>query len=536
MSESHIPQPDTGAAPAEQFGSTEAAPTGRTVSAIGVPGPPPQEVPVHTLAQNRVDPTLYEQFLYNSTFTWSTSDQPGKLLWSMPVTPLAYNKITARLATIYNAWGGGVDVNVKIAGTGFHAGALVVVRIPPNYSPEDFAGSFDFTAFEYVVFDPKMLEVMSMHIGDQRQINYHYVNAESESPESWDIGGHVAVYVQMALNTASTGTQQIQATVWTRLAQDFTFSQLRMPRQITDQKTDQIPTVLLSALNLTCGTSFRPRCCSIDARASVLRILPNSIKLYDNTTFNAYKLDGTTLWLTPSRTTSDTRPYYTCMGNFTTPKTLTMSLGFYGVLASDLVCIQNLTSEDAQQWLDVKITEMTAGARGFTCVMDAPPGDKWKNGDTVAVTVATNEKARYNNPLKCTTPAPIALPLDESFVCFTRFTDDTVTSLQTMEVSDIFRCELYGDWLPEGKAALFNVVDTSVQLPIMQVKLYPNGVFATAPSTNQVDFAVKNLRFDFLQFTEITNPLKNPPAIALNALMMAPIHKKELRRAERKIE
>lgn len=228
MSQQHIPQPNSqSAAPAEVFDSTADAPHGQTVSALGTPGPKPGEVVVHTGQKNSLDFSIDRQFIPIDTFIWSTTQPRGTLLWQSPVHPSRVNPLVAYLSGIYNTWGGGIEFNFKVAGTGFHAGSLAFVRIPPNRRPQQFSTPTEWGAFEWVAMDPKTLEVLSLDIMDQRQLNFHYMKLDESDPTTF--GGWIACYVLIPLNTSSTGTQQIAVQAFSRPGSTFTMNQLIMP-------------------------------------------------------------------------------------------------------------------------------------------------------------------------------------------------------------------------------------------------------------------------------------------------------------------
>lgn len=159
--------------------------------------------------------------------TWSTSQLPGTLLMSIPITPLRANSVVAYLSGIFNAWNGGLEYQAKVAGTGFHAGSIGIARIPPNIDPKTLQTKEQFTVFEYSVIDPKTLEAFSKHIPDQRPIMYHYMSDDFTDPNN--IGGYFVIFVIQQLNTSSTGTNQIDIEVFNKLAPDFRFIQVVPP-------------------------------------------------------------------------------------------------------------------------------------------------------------------------------------------------------------------------------------------------------------------------------------------------------------------
>lgn len=170
---------------------------------------------------------LKKQHIALQRFTWSTSQLPGTILANIPITPLRANSIISYLAGIFNAWNGGLDYQAKVAGTGFHAGALGIARIPPNIDPSTFKTVSQFTAFEYSVIDPKTLEAVTKHIPDQRPIMYHYMSNDFTDPNN--IGGFYVIFVILQLNTSSTGTNQIDVQIFNKLSPDFRFIQIIPP-------------------------------------------------------------------------------------------------------------------------------------------------------------------------------------------------------------------------------------------------------------------------------------------------------------------
>lgn len=245
MSQQHIPQPNSqSAAPAEVFDSTADAPHGQTVSALGTPGPRPGEVIVHTGQKNSIDFSIHRQFVPIDTFIWSTSQPRGTLLWSSPVHPSRVNPLVDYISEIYNTWGGGIEYNFKCAGTGFHAGALAFVRIPPNFHPSQFTTPTEWGAFEYVVMDPKTLEVLSLDVMDQRPLNFHFMKLDEQNPLTF--GGYICCFVLIPLNTSSTGTQQIAVQAFGRPGATFTMNQIVMPgiKDVPEPVPILLPTLL----------------------------------------------------------------------------------------------------------------------------------------------------------------------------------------------------------------------------------------------------------------------------------------------------
>lgn len=247
MSQAHIPQPDSrSAAPAEVFDSTAIAPHGPSVSGIGSGDPSSTEAPVHSGQKNTIDISVERQFMPIDNFFWTVQMKPGHLIWYTPIHPSRCNTIVNYLTGIYNTWAGGLEYNFKIAGTGFHAGALAFVRIPPNRHPTDFKSPAEWGVFEYMIIDPKTLEIITLDLMDQRRLHFHFMQMDEKDPDTF--GGYIACYVLMELNTSSTGTQQISVQALCRPGPQFTLNQLVPPTGSIGPAPNVFPEALLDAM------------------------------------------------------------------------------------------------------------------------------------------------------------------------------------------------------------------------------------------------------------------------------------------------
>ncbi|APG77416.1 hypothetical protein 2 [Wuhan spider virus 6] len=225
MSQVNAPQPST-SGPAEIFDATIAGTNETPVSSDGNRGPNTTEAPTHAGANNGIDPFFFKHFIALRKATWTVNQDPATLLFSVPIHPSECHQWMAHIGKMYNVWAGGIDFAVKVAGTGFHAGAIMCVRIPPNIQPKTLRTESDITAFEYSVIDPKTLEVISKSVMDQRYVMYHYTNEFNlEKPRTF--GGYFCIYVLMPLNTSATGSAEITVQIFSKPCSDFKFSQLK---------------------------------------------------------------------------------------------------------------------------------------------------------------------------------------------------------------------------------------------------------------------------------------------------------------------
>lgn len=215
----------------EVFAGTDPTVDTPVISQIGNPGPPTSTAVAGTAANPGLEQYLATNWITVATFIWTVGLAPGTLMWSCPISP-DIHPILAYLSALYNSWAGPLEFLVKVAGTAFHAGALKIVRLPPNIPPETYNTAQDTDYFEWGVIDPKTLEVVARSVADQRRMNYHYVG--DKTPDG--IGGHLAIYVQIPLNTSASGTHQIQINVWCRTGPGFTFLQVKpIPRNPSER-------------------------------------------------------------------------------------------------------------------------------------------------------------------------------------------------------------------------------------------------------------------------------------------------------------
>lgn len=531
MSQSHIPQPNTTpAAPAETYSSTDEAPHGQTISKIQTPGPPPQEIPAHTTAFNGLDPMLYQQYMYCDSFTWSTSDTRGKLLWYKPVHPRSIHKVMDRLCTIYNAWGGSMNIQFKVAGTGFHAGALAFVKIPPNFDPKSLAAGFDWTVFPYEVIDVKALECDALQCGDQRQVAYHYTIGDPNDPKSWDHGGWIACFVYLGLNTAPSGTQQVQIMITAKPGNDFQFSQMKMPSIEDDIKLDSLPPGFEELCELKFKTlSF------FGGTLGRMHVLPSSItdsKRHSQTVVRF-----------------DTGEFFDekAVSCFRAQRFWSVTSRVYMLIETPLAVTSNTTDQ-----VTTHLTNKSDGGwdslysvAAFHHVI-APSGGKkaWDfninsvkynvDGDSSTVQIATSTKPPDDMPasrqymltaegsLISTADGVLSFspPLSESIIAFS-FSPISNSSGYIHQPLNFALQALATPFLKPDMCCLFALVDDE-ELPIMYVKMYPEGFFTTKARKDQYTLVINTSKLKFQNFISRTTQIpENSPEMRFNFKMSA---------------
>lgn len=333
MSAVNAPQPDA-VGPAETFDSTIAAPGG-AVSSIGLPGPQTTEAPIHTGALNGIDPYLHRQYVPIATFQWTTAQNPGQVLWKLPIHPANLNMWIAHLWKMYGGWAGGVDLAFKMAGTGFHAGALMFVRMPPYLDADEPRTIESYGAFEWALMDPKTLQVELKSVIDQRPIMYHTGDYDKKNPFSF--GGTIIAVVNLPLATSSSGNQSITIGVYAKISNNFQFTQL-IP--IQDKQSIVLPPAqLLNSLDFT-NALFGP------VNGSVMRRLvskPKTAFAYvDKEAINCAQFTGLPMQGTQFQP-------------LITPSRVFSSNSFEGFKFKDMAYFRNPQHEDgsSEEWLNL---------------------------------------------------------------------------------------------------------------------------------------------------------------------------------------
>lgn len=215
------------------------------------PHPSPKEMIIHTGSNNHIDPMMYQQKFFLSQFAWNTTHRIGHILFRTPVTPTTGFAQLKYLSKMYNAWTGGLEFDVSIAGTGFNGGRLIACVLPPNYLDNDNIDIPLVNTFANEMIDVKSQNESVLVTGDQRNVEYHWMNKfpSSDKFASYtNAGGVFVIMVQMPLISGNASTQSVNVLVRQSLAPDFRFSQMIVPN------IDTTPAVEFPNLDLFTST------------------------------------------------------------------------------------------------------------------------------------------------------------------------------------------------------------------------------------------------------------------------------------------
>lgn len=521
MSEAHIPQPDSGVAPAEQIQSVDSVPV---MQSIEMTAPTPPDI-VPALGEfNAIDPYFYKQLIRLDTIQWTTSDESGKLLWYIPLAPQYMHKNLAYICRMYYAWIGDFEFTFKVAGTGFHAGLVTLFATPPGIHPTKVTSPTDFTYFAWDAMDPKTLQIGSIMGRDKRKVKYHRTDVAADEPEENKIGGYLAMSVDLPLSTSSSGVPRINIAIWVRCMPSFQVStmmpyDLQEPSSIVDS-----PPTLQWALNFS--AMQHPSLLAAQAEvAGRMLILPKSIKVLNNGVFNCSKLSGEPMskfQFAPFTSTYRIATVYEVKSNQISLKDVYPAWNYLPTVNTVFFVESNPSIAGYITKIEgfKENTQMVANVSWYT---DQRPtdGQKVKFGiDTFdASPYVDNEYAAKTN--------------NESFIVFSTKTVSNVKSAQTAVLAQIFSSGMAKTWIPAGMSALFQIVEVASGLPVGYAKLYNDGFFTSKATENQIEYDVSKMQFKFVQLILETGEIPSNPSFSQNAMLIQLTNMAARKRSER---
>lgn len=505
------------------------------VSGLQAPAAPTaQEIVPHAGQANMLDAYVYNQFIAKGIVTWSTSQLAGTLLWSVPIHPDESNFALAYFARLYNCWAGGLQFKFKVAGTGFHAGALAIVRLPPNISPSDIATVEDLTAFEYEIIDPKTLEAQTRNLMDQRNIMYHYRPLDLNDRQTF--GGYFALYVLMPLNTSSTGLNQINIQLFCRASPDFTVAQIR-PLSIADRD----PSNSFDAFSLLFGEFISGQFCGSDLDTVIFRStaqpVANGYPLFGmwKGDYSPYTVDYAgyehipNAYIYPVATQDNgSGSSFAVVPASTSPisdfgETANMGFGIttapHGAPMLSLASPTDLLA--LNYWSTVTVTNsIPFGPRANPSTMTGQPTVPASVGTAVLSQLFATPGidialAAANNYVS------VAPPIAESIVVFTKRYNGQNTSLyyQFYQASQAFRHRKVPVITP-GQCVLFQLTDNETNLPISYMKLHYEGYFTAPVRPTDLVLQYRNYLFIPIGYVLATDPFPTTPTMATNQMLV----------------
>nr|ACX69259.1 VP1 [Norovirus dog/GVI.1/Bari/91/2007/ITA] len=174
---------------------------------------------------NAIDPWIRQNFVQapEGEFTVSPRNAPGEILLNLELGP-HLNPFLQHLAQMYNAYAGGMEVQVVLAGNAFTAGKIIFAAIPPHFPPERLSAA-QATQFPHVIVDVRQLEPIVLPLPDVRHNLFHFNQQNDERM-------HLVAFLYTPLRANSGNGDDVftvSCRVLTRPSQDFEFMFLVPP-------------------------------------------------------------------------------------------------------------------------------------------------------------------------------------------------------------------------------------------------------------------------------------------------------------------
>lgn len=523
-----VQQSSTPFAPTTQVDSTESAPHGPDISPISRGGAPSQEVPMHTGISNGIDPYYHLQYQPLASVLWNGNQNPGTRLWSVKLSPKYNTPHVRHMSKRYNTWGGGFEFNIKICGSGFTQGAVIVFKIPPNVNIDDLTTTQAMCMFPYKILDAKTIELVSEYGSDQRRVMYHYMNGDDGTD---DHGGTLAIAVFSPLTTSSTGSQQVYIQVLSRLAPDFVFSQpIPLPEEKDEPSVgDSDGEALAKALSLN---SERNALATATIQKKITRIViePKTFVTPANVSIGgSRKVSGELIqksefeW--PMLQAVQTEHLNTDSARIQ-PLAYTMlpkGTGTYSFAGKSFPGAREISEFDKS--LDMP----DVGTFKVTTAMKIGGDGTYRADDALLMAISNYTEAKREFPQKNST---------ESYVTFS--CDDLGKKdkcLQPESLASLLKAGTYSKIMAPNEAAIFDLVDIDNAIPVHRLKLYYSGIITSKGVDDQIMLPANKYSVKFIQFTKATEPIpapSNDQAMATHLYNLAFTAEKQMKQLESK--
>nr|AVM87204.1 polyprotein [Wuhan spiny eel calicivirus 2] len=437
-----------------------------------------------------IDPAIRERWAPapGGGFTITTLTTVGTIVWQSRIHP-DMNTFTSFLQNIYNAWGGGFDLQIFLGANNFIGGKLGLFFVPPGINPNKLAVD-DLLSYPKTIIDIRTCDMMSFSTPDIKKVTWHQVG--DDTPDGF--GGTAVLVVITNIVSSGADNVTIDGRVMTRPSQEFEFAFLKSGVS-TGSGESGIRTYFQQVADALANGSI----CAIDqSKSGSIVIAPRAVSPINR--YNAksiIKMDGTDL-VTGAPLFSYKHSYIDAVIGTQGPATADRRLRFYGADGNLWDPDTNLNSKtlppawvgiapnSAAQFSYYSGTTRVENAVTVTCIANdfyisfpgTPPGMGTAGILRLApyVNGMNNQAVEYN-----WTP-----PNGESIVVWTAFgVNDTLPSPQTTQIQDIFTRVPHDT---NGYCILFNLL-IGGNLSGHQVKLYPNGVLTSAGTTSALVFS-----------------------------------------------
>lgn len=433
-----------------------------------------------------LDTYIRTHYIQIAKLNWNTSQLEGTILYTNQIHPLRANKIIRHLYKIFNTWTGGLDYKIKIAATGFNAGAIVAFRLPPNIDVSRLKTVENMTHFPHIIIEAKTLEMPTVEFIDQLRMFFHYTSdLDPANPDTF--GGHLVIGVWSPLVAVGNGPSSVNIVISNKASQNFNYAQI-IPPDLLDTPT-------------TADDSFYKALLNFDNPVNLFGLPYAKIRLLDSVLYPTYgdfmsttvKVDGTMLAGLNSALNHrlPSNPMIWASGGLNTnlgpPVSLNMKWHYNGINT------QYVGYRESDHAYDT--TASVAAVVDFTGIFPLPT-----DRDYAAWILNVNGS---DNPLPVESLVNhLVTGNPESWIAFGGF----LTGGSSKTAKLVFDAQMYNTakllnkvtapMFDPTQAYLYTVYDTLVQLPLFHVKLYSSGCM-TGPITTgaSIDYDLLNLEF-----------------------------------------
>lgn len=494
------------------------------ISGLEVPQPSfESEVATHGTQINDVDPYLRTQFVIDSTILWTDQMSPGTVLYSRPIHPSSLNDVVKYMTRPYNYWKGSMEFKMFLAGTGFNAGKIGIFKLPPNKRPEEIGGINEWSMLPYEVMDVKQMMAFTRVGSDQANILYHYNPLDLN--DSSTFGGYFVIVVLMKLVGRQTG-DSINLMVSNRLAEDFVVGQLLPPSLFPGASAG------VSPYNLCFPQPGDQVLHPLSADPIVyMKILPAAPLVKNTGTYGAYSLAGQQV--SPALTKDRSDPLKMRAWALKQPSGLRFE--------------RNAPHEGEQYWMIDRTKGQTP--ENVISIPYKTPTDAASlvyQADLHTWVALEGEANMMISPTEVANVPYIIpqvsslIPIPDEHVKFAIYNGESqvvfTNRFGTTGRSDVWQTRATGEVLSQlaptygpNDCVLFQVYEIDTGLPVMQLKLYPEGFFTTAHSSTTLLMEYKRYKVEFIGSVNRTQPIPSQYIAASKMNLRGLIATKEIK-------
>jgi hypothetical protein len=511
-----------------QEGAPGSAVSGSPAQAETIPNDP--GTIVASTAIQTLDQMLHANWIYDATFSVTTTQPPGTILHYIRIHPDNCNYVNKYVAKLFNVFTGSQSIRYRPLATVFYGGSIRVGFLPPTVAETDITKiPLDvLTTFPNRDIDPKNTGWVEFTPPDQRNIMYHHMS--DDSPQGF--GGWVVFYVAGRLVTQSPEFNTVQFIVEQRGG--FMFDQPN-PAAIAEVQSGSHPMTLACQLPL----EFQPLNdhCRSGAEVQVQVESTSIVNIqWPGMQHAAYGIHEVCRVQKPAvpfvqRTTVPYKeeyqfqacpPYNKGGGLYgLQPYFMPVNFAFGSYTAGNhrpVAC----SGTDGQTWVPpdhIMMVPFENGTEINFMANDHPSQDHCTYGSVYKSSQFDNEvppllaiedmtgRQFFSEPIPTIPHVSKPLP-NESIVVFTHNRETryaTQTSTMAYEIGN-----WKGDTPNSLQTYLYQLLAPDSETPLIYLRLWPNGIITTNGTVTRYTIAAKGCKIRFLQALLATEPL--PPA------------------------